>query len=152
AFEGRPDHAFSLAVAIGGRHVGERNAAPDRATHRRNALLTRRGPPPLPPPAPSQSGRTHRPEPAPQSPFHDRPLGVASFDNGLPRCSALQGCVEKRDDRARARLGSCPALPPRSRPRRTCHCSPAARLQHASLIVALLCCSESPRFSLACRT
>ena len=73
AIEGRADNALGLAVAVGRRHVEQRDAAVDRGAYRRNAFLARGRSPELANPAATKGERTHRPEPAKHAGLHGSP-------------------------------------------------------------------------------
>ena len=70
AIEGRTDNALRLAVAIGRRHVEQRDAAVDRGAYRRNAFIARGRPPELANPATTEGQRAHWPEPTEHAGFH----------------------------------------------------------------------------------
>ena len=70
AFEGRADNPLRLAVAVCRRHVEQRDAAVDRGTYRRNALIARSRSPELANPAATKCKHTHRPKPAKHAGFH----------------------------------------------------------------------------------
>ena len=70
AIEGRAHNALRLAVAVGRRHVEQRDAAVDRGAYRRNAFIARGRSPELANPAATEGERTHGPEPAKHAGFH----------------------------------------------------------------------------------
>src|SRR5262249_35249176 len=70
--EGGADHALRLAVAVGRRHVKERDAAIDRGTHRRDAFIARGRSPQLADPTAHKGERAPRPEPAKCTGLHGR--------------------------------------------------------------------------------
>ena len=68
--EGRAHHALRLTVAVGRRHVEQRDATVNRGAHRRNAFIARGRSPELANPAAAKGERAHRPEPTKHAGFH----------------------------------------------------------------------------------
>jgi hypothetical protein len=68
--EGRAHNALRLTVAVGRRHVEQRDATVHRGTYRRDAFIARGRPPELANPATTEGQRAHWPEPTKHAGFH----------------------------------------------------------------------------------
>ena len=82
AIKGRAHNVLRLAVAVGRRHVEQRDAAVDRGTYRRNAFIARGRSPELANSAAAKGERTHGPEPAKHAGFHGVLEGDGRDDDG----------------------------------------------------------------------
>src|SRR6185295_17685181 len=95
AIESRADDALGLAVAVGGRHVEQRDAAVDGGAHRRNAFFARGRSPELANSATTKSERTHGPEATKHAGFHGDPLeGDGRNNDSLASSNAVRRRVE----------------------------------------------------------